>query len=65
MRPQLRKRSSQAGFTLIEVIVSLAILAFSLSTLMGLQALTTQQLRMAEQLNTGSMLVRLKMMAVE
>jgi prepilin-type N-terminal cleavage/methylation domain-containing protein len=53
------------GFTLIEIMVALAVLAFSLATLMGVQALTVQKLMLADQMNIAAVLVRQKMLEVE
>lgn len=55
----------QGGFTLVETLVALAILAFSLATLMGTQAVTAQKLAMANQMTTAALLVRQQMLAIE
>ena len=61
-----RTRSrGREGFTLVETLVALAVLAFSLATLMGTQAVTAQKLAMANQMTTAALLVRHQMLIIE
>ena len=60
-----RAAGARDGFTLVETLVALAILAFSLATLMGTQAVTAQKLAMANQMTTAAMLVRHQMLIIE
>jgi len=53
------------GFTLIEAMTALAILAFALATLMGTQAVTTQKLALADEIHIATLLVQDQMLSVE
>lgn len=58
----MRQRS---GFTLLEVLIALAILASALTILMGTMANAGQQAVFANELTTASMLARSKMVDLE
>lgn len=53
------------GFTLLEVLIALAILASALTILMGTMANSGQQAVFANELTTASMLARSKMIDIE
>lgn len=53
------------GFTLIEMLIALAILAGSFTTLLAIQGNTVQSLEKADQLQIAAMLARGKMLDVE
>lgn len=61
----MRLRRSAPGFTLIEIMLALAVLAFSLATLMGTQASTIRMLTVADQMQVAAILVRAQMQALE
>lgn len=58
-------RRSEEGFTLLEVLIALAILASALTVLMGTMANSGQQAAFANDLTTSSMLARSKMIDLE
>ena len=63
-RPKLTLRK-RGGFTLVEVLVAVAVLAFSLSVLMGTQSLVTQQLKLADQMYLAAILIHEQMLRIE
>jgi type II secretion system protein I len=61
--PKFEIRNSQLkGFTLLEVMVAVAILSMVLVTLTGLQSRSTQDVALAEHITTATMLANGKMM---
>lgn len=63
MTNQAKKQN--AGFTLLEVMVSVAILALSLIVLFSFQGNTLQASGRAERMTTATMLARQKMVEIE
>ena len=60
-----RHRSTASGFTLLEVIIALAILASALTVLLGTMANSGQQAVFSNELTTASLLARTKMVDIE
>ena len=56
---------SQRGFTLMEVMVSLAILGLALTTIAGIQANSFEASNYARRVTVATMLARSKMIAIE
>lgn len=61
----MSRRRREAGFTLLEVLIALAILASALTILMGTMANSGQQAVFANELTTASILARSKMIDIE
>lgn len=60
-----RAASAQAGFTLIEVMVALAVVAIALVALLGLQHQTLQSVVRAQQMTTAALLAQQLMTKAE
>ena len=58
-------RTTRGGYSLLEVLIALAILATALTALMGAQAVSNQQAIFSNELSTASILARGKMVDVE
>ena len=56
---------SRAGYSLLEVLIALAILASVMTVLMGTQATSNQQAVFSTELSRASLLARGKMVDVE
>lgn len=65
LRPQKRAPQMRAGFTLLEVLIALAILASVMTVLMGTMANSGQQAIYANTLTRVSQLARIKMVDLE
>ncbi len=63
--PKSAHRFTAHGFTLLEVLISLAILASALTVLLGTMANSGQQAVFANELTMASMLARSKMIDIE
>jgi len=62
INPQSTIRNSQSnGFTLLEVMVAVAILAMVLVTLLGLKNKSTQNVMLSERITTATLLAKRKM----
>ena len=62
INPQSTIRNSQSnGFTLLEVMVAMAILAMVLVTLLGLKNKSTQNVMLSERITTATLLAKRKM----
>lgn len=59
------KANSSAGFTLMEVLIALAILAMGMTVLIGTQANSAMQSERANNMAVGAMLTRSKMLDIE
>lgn len=55
----------RSGFTLLEVMVALAILAFSLTAILGLNASSMMKIGRAQKLTIATMLARQRMAEIE
>lgn len=58
-------RGRRGGYTLMEVLIALTILAVSLTILLGTQSSAVQRGAMANQMTTASLLARAKMLEIE
>jgi len=63
MEPKREKR--QRGFSLLEVMIAVVILAMAFSTLIGVISVSSARARSAEHLTTATMLARQKMTEIE
>lgn len=59
------KKSSQRGFTLLEVMIAIAVIAIALTTLLGLQTKSISLAYEAKFLTTASLLAKGKMADIE
>lgn len=57
--------ADKAGFTLVEMLIALAVLASSLAILLGSQAANVRSLELANQMHIASLLVHSQMLRVE
>jgi type II secretion system protein I len=64
-RPQLRVRRSDDGFTLLEVLIAVAILAISLSSLMGSQLNSMAATRYARDISAAALLAEYQIVELE
>jgi general secretion pathway protein I len=60
-----RRGGGRAGFTLVEMMLALAVLAFSLATLMTTQASTVRMMGLADEMQVAAILLRAQMQALE
>jgi general secretion pathway protein I len=62
--PGAKVRVMNSGFTLLEVMVAVAIMSLVLVTLLGLQSRTMRDVALAEHITTATMLAKRKMVDV-
>jgi general secretion pathway protein I len=65
MRTTPRRARSAAGFTLLEMLIAISVMAIATSVLMGTQSSSTRMLVHANDLSTVVMLTRAKMQDIE
>jgi len=64
-RPDLRRRARRAGFTLLEVMIAIGILAMMMTAIYGLQANAMRSVSYARDTQMASLLAREKMLELE